>query len=89
MSILEDVTEVVRIVRKLDKFELLDEVLDRLLRLREQVEELLEENRRLKERLDRLRAHEESLPYEGVYWFDFGSSPERPGGAPPANAGEG
>lgn len=89
MSILDDVTEVVRIVRKMDKFELLDEVLDRLLRLREQVRDLIEENQRLKERLDRLRAHEESLPYEGIYWFDFGSSPEGRRGVPPANAGEG
>lgn len=88
MSILDDVTEVVKMVRKLDRFGLLDEVLDRLLHLREQVQELLEENRRLKERLERLRSQTESLPYEGVYWFDFGGSPEGPA-APPANAGEG
>lgn len=88
MSILDDVTEVVKMVRKLDRFGLVDDVLDRLLRLREQVQDLLEENRRLRERLEELRSHGESLPYEGVYWFDFGGSGEGPA-APPANAGEG
>lgn len=88
MSILDDVTEVVKMVKKLDRFGVVDDVLDRLLRLREQVHDLLEENRRLKERLERLRHETEALPYEGVYWFDFGPSAEGRR-APPANAGEG
>lgn len=74
MSIEDDLTEVVRIIRKFDKFDLVDEALDRLLSLRERVHDLLEENRRLRRQLERLRAREESIPYEGVYWFDAGGS---------------
>lgn len=71
MSILDDFAKIVEMVRRLDKFDLLDDVLDELLRLREKVRDLVEENRRLKERLrSRLQEEAEALPYEGVYWFE-------------------
>lgn len=70
MSILDDVTRIIEMVRKLDRFNLLDDVLDELLRLREKIGDLLEENRRLRQRLRaRLQPEDESIPYEGIYWF--------------------
>lgn len=74
MSIEDDLADVVRIIRKFDRFDLVDEALDRLMSLRERVHELIEENRRLRRKLEALRARQESVPYEGVYWFDAGGT---------------
>lgn len=70
MNVLDDVTRIIEMVRKLDKFGLLDDLLDELLRLRGKIEELLKENRRLRERLRaRLEPEDDPIPYEGIYWF--------------------
>lgn len=70
MSILDDMTRIIEMVRRLDKFDLLDDVLDELLRVREKIADLLEENRRLRRRLRaRLEPEEDPIPYEGIYWF--------------------
>lgn len=87
MTVLDDVSKLVEMVRRYDRTGLVDDLLDELIRVRDKVQDLFEEvsrlrkkvrsllaeNRRLRERLrERIQEEAESLPYEGIYWFDSG-----------------